>query len=309
MVKKIVIVLLGPTAVGKTEASIRIAQSFNCEIVSVDSKQIYKLMDIGTAKPSLEIREKIPHHLIDIVFPNEVYTAGDFCFDADRVIKDILERGKIPLLVGGTALYYWLFFRNPIARLPKANKELRKNLLQFGKDRLYEELVKVDPISAKRIHPNDLHRILRALEVYYITNKPLSYWHYHGREGNSEYEVLWIGLNRDRNELYDRINKRVDEMILQGLIEEVRRLLELGYSPELPAMRGHGYRELCDYFDGKCSLREAIDNIKRDTRHYAKRQMTWFRKWKDIEWFHPDNIENILVTIGRWLDAKLKQIC
>lgn len=309
MVKKIVVVLLGPTAVGKTEASIRIAKEFSCEIVSVDSRQVYKLMDIGTAKPPLEVREEIPHHLIDIVFPDEVYTAGDFCSDADRAIKGVLERGNLPLLVGGTALYYWLFLRNPMSRLPKANTELRKNLLQLGKDKLYEELSKVDPMSAKKIHPNDLHRIVRALEVYYITGKPLSYLHCYSKESSgAEYDALWIGLNRDRGELYERINKRVEEMISKGLIDEVKKLLELGYSPDLPAMRGHGYRELCDYFSGKYTLEEAIDNIKKDTRHYAKRQLTWFRKWKDIKWFHPDNIGNILATIGRWLDAKLKQV-
>ncbi|MCS7233845.1 MAG: tRNA (adenosine(37)-N6)-dimethylallyltransferase MiaA [Synergistetes bacterium] len=305
MVKKIVIVLLGPTAVGKTETSIEIAKRFNCEIVSVDSKQIYKLMDIGTAKPPLEIRNKIPHYLIDIVFPNEVYTAGDFCIDASKIINGILERGKIPLMVGGSALYYWLFLRNPISYLPKADENLRKSLTQLGKDRLYEELSKVDPISAKRIHSNDLHRMVRALEVYYITGKPLSYWHSCKRKDKNDYKILWIGLNRERSELYDRIDKRVEKMISQGLVEEVKSLLEAGYSPDLPAMKGHGYREICDYFRGKYSLKEAINAIKKDTRHYAKRQMTWFGKWKDVEWFHPDNLKEILERVERWLNTSL----
>ncbi len=305
MDKKIVLILLGPTAVGKTEISLKIAKEFPCEIVSVDSRQIYKLMDIGTAKVPPEIRKEIPHHLIDIVFPDEVYTAGDFCSDAKNIVENILSRNKIPFLVGGTALYYWLFLRNPLSPLPKGDRTLRSELLTKNRFTLYEELLKVDPISASKIHPNDLYRIVRALEVYKLTGKPMSFWHKES-ELKESYETLWLGLFRDRGELYERINKRVDDMISQGLVDEVKKLLDMGYSPELPAMRGHGYRELCDYFQGKISLEEAIDAIKRDTRHYAKRQMTWFKKWKDVEWFHPGEVSKILDRIKRWLYASLE---
>ncbi|MDK2871902.1 MAG: tRNA dimethylallyltransferase [bacterium] len=308
MVRKIIIVILGPTAVGKTDISISIAEKFECEIISVDSKQIYKLMDIGTAKPPREVRERIPHHLIDIVFPDEIYTVGDFCVDAAKLVESISVRGKVPLMVGGTALYYWLFLRNPISNLPKADHELREELIKLGKKKLYDKLLEVDPISANRIHPNDLQRIVRALEVFYLTGKPLSYWLTFEAEKSDKYEVLWLGLNRDRNELYERINRRVDEMISKGLVEEVRGLLDMGYSPDLPALRGHGYREICDYFKGKCSLERAIDEIKKDTRNYAKRQLTWFRKWKDVEWFHPDESDKVVTRVGRWLDARFKQI-
>lgn len=307
MDKKVILILLGPTAVGKTEISLEIAKEFNCEIVSVDSRQIYKLMDIGTAKPSPEIRKEIPHHLIDIVFPDEVFTAGDFCFEAEKIIEDISNRGRIPFLVGGTALYYWLFLRNPMANLPRADKQLREELLKTDKARLYEELLNIDPESARRIHPNDLYRIVRAIEVFRLTGKPISFW-YSKQQSKSEkyYDILWIGLIRDRVELYDRINRRVNEMISKGLIDEVKALLDMGYSPELPAMKGHGYRELCEYFLGKISLDKAVEAIKRDTRHYAKRQITWFKKWIDIEWFHPDKVREIKDRIERWLNEKLK---
>ncbi len=308
MDEKVVLVLLGPTAVGKTEASLSIARKFNCEIISVDSRQIYKLMDIGTAKPSIEDRKRIPHHLIDIVYPDEIYTAGDFCSDAERIIDDILKRGKIPFMVGGSALYYWLFFRNPISPLPRGNPALRKKLLSRGKDILYRELSEVDPVSAKKIHPNDLYRIIRALEVYYLTGKPMSLWHLErkGKVREKRYKVLWLGLMREREEIYRRIDLRVDRMISEGLVGEVKKLLEMGYSPDLPSMKGHGYREICDYFSGKLSLEEAIYAIKRDTRHYAKRQLTWFRKWGDIEWFHPDELDRLMIRVEEWIDEAVR---
>ncbi|MCD6363291.1 MAG: tRNA (adenosine(37)-N6)-dimethylallyltransferase MiaA [Synergistetes bacterium] len=311
MDEKIVLVLLGPTAVGKTEASFEIAQKFNCEIISVDSRQIYKLMDIGTAKPSLEERKKVPHHLIDIVYPDEVYTAGDFCSDAHRIIDEISERGKLPLMVGGSALYYWLFFRKPMSPLPRGSPSLRESLLRRGRETLYKELRKVDPESAKKIHPNDLYRIVRALEVYHLTGRPISRWHseWKGKAPKERYKVLWLGLIRDRDEIYRRIDLRVDDMLSRGLIEEVKRLIEMGYSPDLPSMKGHGYREICDYFLGKLTLEEAINAIKKDTRHYAKRQLTWFRKWKDIEWFHPDGLDKLIRRVERWLDEKFERLC
>ncbi len=291
------LILLGPTGVGKTDISIKLAQKIpDIEIISADSMQIYKYMDIGTAKPKKNILKIIKHHMIDIVDPAENFDVMQYNKLATKIILDIFRRDKIPILVGGSGLYISSIIK-PLFSGPGKDADYRKILEEeaekYGKEYLYEKLSKIDPISASRIKPNDLRRIIRALEVYNSTGKPISYLqnNYSNKYNkNDKFKYHIIGLKRNRENLYQNINLRVDKMIKDGLIEEVKELRAKGYNSNLNSMQGLGYKQINKYLDGEYDKETAINLIKRDTRHYAKRQMTWFNnKIKNIEWINLDN--------------------
>ncbi len=304
-----VLVILGPTGVGKTGLSLELAERIGGEIVSADARQAVRTMDIGTAKPSKAEREQVPHHLIDIVDPDEKLTAGKYARQAAEAIRAIRERGKRPVVVGGSGLYIRALtdgifeeteseeFRNErgggsnpqsAIRNPQSSDEVRKRLktraAQEGSLGLHEELSRVDPLAAARIHPNDLHRIVRALEVFEITGQRISELQRTSRPAFGGFETMMVGLALDRAALHRRIGERVDEMIARGLIEEVQGLLDRGYGPDLNALKSVGYQEVFPYLEGRQTLSATIEAIKRNTRRYAKRQMTWFRRDGRIFW-------------------------
>jgi tRNA dimethylallyltransferase len=284
---KPILILAGPTAVGKTEASLFLAREQGAEIVSADSMQIYRGMDIGTAKPSPEQRRLVYHHMIDIVAPDQPYSVGDYLRDARAAIDGILASGGTPIVVGGTGLYIRALTRG-LFHGPPADIELRERLLlreaEGGAGALYSDMVKVDPEAAVKIHPNDLRRTVRALEVYYLRDRKLSDFHREHSFQDSPYRFRLLFLVRGRSELYPRIEQRVDWMIAAGLEAEVKMLFERGYRHGLFSMQGLGYKHFLDYFLGRTSLDEAIGLLKRDTRRYAKRQFTWFRREPGTVW-------------------------
>ncbi len=287
------LVLLGPTGVGKTDISIKLAQKIpDIEIISADSMQIYKYMDIGTAKPDKSILNTIKHHMIDIVDPAENFDVIQYSKLAAKIILDVFKRGKIPILAGGSGLYISSII-NPLFAGPAKNSEYRETLEEeakiHGKKYLYDRLSKIDPDSASKIKPNDIRRIIRALEVYKSTGKTISYLQKKSSNNNAKINYQIIGFKRNREILYRRINLRVDKMIKDGFIEEVKMLRDKGYKENLNSMQGLGYKQINKYLNGAYSKEEAIDLIKIETRHYAKRQMTWFKnKIKNIEWIDLD---------------------
>jgi len=277
--RKPLIVLLGPTASGKTEVASSLVKEVNAEIISADSMQVYKYLNIGTAKPSRKIRQIIPHHLIDIKYPDEEFSAGEFQLRTIRAIERIFKKGKLPILVGGTALYIRTI-TDGICPVPSRNGRIRKHLSQlakkYGRNYLYKRLKRIDKLACEKIHPNNLNRIIRALEVYSLTKIPFSAWQ--NRRYHLPYPIIIFGLNWERELLYERIGRRVDEMVKQGLIREVERLLTKGYSKRLNCLQSLGYRQVVDFLEGKYDLERMKYLIKRDTRRYAKRQLTWWRK-------------------------------
>lgn len=293
MSKQAILVIVGPTAVGKTQLSLEIGQALSGEVISADSMQVYRGMDIGTAKPSIEEQRQVPHHLIDIRDPDQTFNAADFVSLAEGAIADIASRSKTPIVSGGTGLYIDALVDGFLFPDSKPDPKLRRELrLRASKepDILYEELKKVDPKSAERLHPNDLRRIVRALEVYYRTGKPISVLQQKAAQQEKPYNPLFIGLTRDRPELYERINKRVDQMLLDGLVDEVTQLI--GRYPHQPtALQALGYKEIVWYLQNKMSLEEAVEVLKRDTRRYAKRQLSWFRRNSRIHWFNLSDSE------------------
>jgi tRNA dimethylallyltransferase len=302
-----VIVVVGPTGIGKTGLSLEIAGALDCEIVSMDSMQVYRYMDIGTAKATKQEREIIPHHLIDIVDPDEEYDAERFVTDACKAIESIHGRKKIPLITGGTGLYLRALTQGLFAdggRYPKIRAELKARLELEGSSKLHEELNLCDRISAERIHKNDTHRLVRALEIYYGSGVP---WSRHILQQNRETKpkrfskILLIGLSCRREFLYEQINKRSETMIAAGLEAEVKELLERGYGPGLKSMMSIGYRHMVMYVDGVWDRLQTKQFLARDTRRYAKRQFTWFRKTDDIIWFDKTEWENILDYTTEWL--------
>ncbi len=286
------LVLAGPTAAGKTELAVEAAVRLNGEIVSADSMQVYRRMDIGTAKPSKAERRGISHYLIDIVEPDEEYNVARYQADANKALAAITGRGKLPLLVGGTGLYLnAVIFSYRFCESKAELKELREGLLKAaaakgGSRVLHRQLQEVDQESALKIHPNDLRRIVRALEVYYATGKPISWQVAETKQTKSGYNPIIIGLKWRRDDLYERINRRVDEMLERGFLAEVQGLLADGYPPDLKSMQSLGYAHLARHLTGEMSLMEAVEELKRDTRRYAKRQMTWFRKLNGITWIN-----------------------
>ncbi|NLL01363.1 MAG: tRNA (adenosine(37)-N6)-dimethylallyltransferase MiaA [Clostridiales bacterium] len=306
MSKKPLIILTGPTAVGKTSLSISLAKAVNGEIISADSMQVYKYMDIGTAKIRPEEMEDVPHYLISEFNPDEEFSVVKFQAYAKKYIESIYERNKIPILVGGTGFYIQAvlydidFEENPSDR--SYRKELELLAQTKGSEYLHGMLAKLDPKSSKTIHPNNIKRIIRALEYIRQTGEPISVHNETQREKSSPYNYKYFVLNKERAKLYEAINHRVDLMIENGLIDEVKQLLNMGYTKDMVSMQGLGYKEIIDYLEGNTSLEEAIDILKRDTRHYAKRQLTWFRREKDIIWVDKDNFSNEAAIIDFLLE-------
>lgn len=284
----LLVVIVGPTAVGKTEVSVEIAARLPGEIVSCDSMQVYRHMDIGTAKPTPAERARMPHHLVDVVDPSEPFSVARFQELAWSAIDDIAARGGCPVLVGGTGLYVRAVVDGFLFPWEGASAEVRKALEEEARSRgvpaLYERLEQVDPMAARKIHPNDARRIIRALEVHVTTGRPISEMWRKGRGKLRVDGLVMVGLVRERGSLYERIERRCDSMIEQGLVEETAGLLERGYERALTAGQALGYKEIVEHLRGRCSLAEALTLIKRNTRRYAKRQLTWFRADPRVEW-------------------------
>lgn len=291
MIQKIP-VIVGATATGKTETGVLLAKAINGEIISADSMQIYQKMDIGTAKPTKEERQDIPHHMIDCIAPDEDYSVARYKKEAFQTIEEILNRQKVPIIVGGTGLYInsltlpWGFSRKD--KNETIRQQLEKESVEGKGEQLYQRLENIDPEAAQKIHPNNQRRVIRALEIYYATGKTKTELDAEERKIELPYAYHMMGIEMDRTYLYERINQRIDLMTEAGLIEEVRRLLDQGYNEELIAMKAIGYKEFIPYFKKEQSLEETIRILKRDTRHFAKRQLTWFRKDERIRWFHVD---------------------
>lgn len=300
--KNPVLIIAGPTAVGKTAASILLAQELGAEIVCVDSMQIYRGMDIGTAKPTREQRALVPHNMIDIVDPDQPYSVGDYLKDAQAVIEKIRAAGKIPLVVGGTGLYIRALTRG-LFEGPAADPQLREQFLEreasVGPGTLYKELVNLDPESALKIHPNDVRRTIRALEVYHLKDRKLSDFQKEHAFNDARFQYRLLFLVRARHELYPRIEARVDQMIQEGLEAEVKLLLDRGFGPELPSMKGLGYQHLMAYLQGNMPRTEAISLLKRDTKRYAKRQFTWFRREPAAQWIDVTGVSETAEVVDR----------
>lgn len=281
-----VLFLVGPTGVGKTEVALQLAPRLDAEIVSADSRQVYRHLNIGTAKPSPEDLARVPHHLIDLLDPDEDYNAGFFARDGRRVIDDILGRGHLPLVVGGSGLYIRALvdgFYDANVRDPELKRVLQERAAREGTPRLHAELAAVDPQTAARLHPNDTQRVIRALEVIQLTGRPFS--ELQSRENvPADFDPFFVGLQRQRSELYAMIDARVEAMIRAGLVEEVRGLQKLGYGPQLNALQTVGYREVFQFLRGEIGEEEMIAEIKKNSRRYAKRQLTWFRRDPRIVW-------------------------
>ncbi len=293
MNKKPLIILTGPTSVGKTSLSISLAKAVNGEIISADSMQVYKYMDIGTAKITSKEMEDIPHYLISEFMPDEEFNVVKFQKYAKDYINAIYEKNKIPILVGGTGFYIQAVLYDIDFEESNSDYSYREELTQLainmGPLFLHELLTKVDPTSAEAIHPNNLKRIIRALEYVKQTGEPISAHNEEQRNRKSPYLYRYFVLNKERSNLYEAINNRVDIMINNGLVNEVKQLLDMGYTKDMVSMQGLGYKELIDFIEGHYSLEEAIYKLKKDTRHYAKRQLTWFKREKDVTWVNKDN--------------------
>ncbi|MCE3201346.1 tRNA (adenosine(37)-N6)-dimethylallyltransferase MiaA [Paenibacillus sonchi] len=290
-----VLVLLGPTAVGKTRLSLELAEAYDAEIISGDSMQVYRGMDIGTAKIKPEEMLGIPHHLIDIHDPRDAYSAAEFQEQGTKLIEEISRKGKLPFIVGGTGLYieslcYGFRFSEAVAD-EAFRSEQDAYAEAHGAEALHARLAEVDPESAARLHPNDRRRIIRALEIHHQTKVTLSASHADQKK-ESPYELCLIGLTMDRKILYKRIEDRIDQMLADGLVAEVEGLLQRGYSRSLVSMQGLGYKEIAAYLAGEMTLDEAVTLLKRDTRRFAKRQLSWFRHMKEIQWINVDESQN-----------------
>lgn len=299
------IIILGPTATGKSRLAVELASAFNGEIIGADSMQVYRRMDIGTAKPTEDERKAAPHHMIDVVEPDGEYCAARYARDAREKIREIISRGKTPFVAGGTGLYIRALVHG-ICEAPAPDMDLRKRLVlearTSGRTALHGRLGRVDPEAAAAIHPNNLSRVVRALEVYELTGRAIS--EFRGAHGfaSTPYLTLKIGLTKDRLELYGDIEARVDRMVRDGLVEETRALLEAGLTTESKPMLALGYKEMAGYLGGRYTLEEAVRLLKMNTRRYAKRQMTWFRKEPDIRWFHPGQKNDIIDCVRGFLD-------
>lgn len=300
MCKPEVIVICGPTASGKTALSIKLAKKINGEIISSDSMQIYKDMDIGTAKPNKEEMQGIKHYLIDFVEPNQRYSVAEFKKDAESAIEEILSKGKTPIVVGGTGLYidsliYGIEYQD-IQLDEKYRKELEERVETEGLEKVYQEAQKIDPQAMEKISANDKKRILRVLEIFKATGKTKTQQEIESRKNGVKYDYKVFAINWEREVLYERINKRVDIMIEQGLIQEVKQLLEK-YTEFPTAMQGLGYKEVVEYLHGITTKEEMIEKLKMETRRYAKRQITWFKKNKQTIWIEAEDLQKILDEI------------
>lgn len=302
-----VIVVAGPTAVGKTKFAIELAKEFDGEIISCDSMQLYKFMDIGSAKPTEEEMLEATHHLVDVIDPREDFSVAQYQSMAKKAIKEVLEDGKTPIISGGTGLYLnSLIYEMDFSSIPE-NSEYRNKLMRLVDERgsihLHNMLRSLDKDAADKIHPNNVKKIIRALERLENGEGKIKQFSDINEETN-DYNTILIGLTRDRAELYDRINKRVEILMEEGLLDEIYRLKEMGLTKENISMKGIGYKELMDYTDGVYSLEDAVDTIKKNTRHYAKKQLTWFRRYDKMKWYNISDFENdekALGEIKRWL--------
>ena len=286
--KRPLIILTGPTAVGKTKASIGLAKALNGEIISADSMQVYKYMDIGSAKIRPEEMQGIRHYLIDELEPDEEFHVVKFQQMAKEAMEAIYAKGKIPIVVGGTGFYIQALLYDIDFTESNEDNAYRQELEQLadekGAEHLHEMLRKVDPVSADTIHANNVKRVIRALEFYHQTGEKISEHNEQERAKESPYEFCYFILNDDREKLYERINLRIDQMLEEGLVDEVKALKDKGYTRDMVSMQGLGYKEILDYLNNECTLEEAIYILKRDTRHFAKRQLTWFRRERDVIW-------------------------
>lgn len=298
------IVLTGPTAVGKTELSIQLAKRVNGEIISADSMQVYRHMDIGSAKIRPEEMQGIPHHLIDILEPDEEFHVVRFQEYAKKYIRQIQERGHIPILTGGTGFYIQAVLYDIDFTETTGDSAYRRQLEELAKERgasyLHQKLREVDPASADSIHANNVKRVIRALEYYRATGEPISRHNEQEREKPSPYQFAYFVLNDTRSHLYERIDRRVDQMLKEGLIDEVRCLKGMGFTRDMVSMQGLGYKEILAYLEGIYTLEEAVYILKRDTRHFAKRQLTWFKRERDVDWISK---ESYAYDNGKILDA------
>ncbi|MCI7739685.1 MAG: tRNA (adenosine(37)-N6)-dimethylallyltransferase MiaA [Lachnospiraceae bacterium] len=307
--KKPLIVLTGPTAVGKTALSIALAKQLGCEIISADSMQIYKYMDIGSAKIMPQEMEGVPHYLVDVLKPEEEFHVVRFQQMAKEAMEQIYAHGNIPLLVGGTGFYIQAVTRDIDFTEGEEDRVYRSSLEEIAKTKgpeiLHQRLQEIDPPSAASIHANNIKRVIRALEFYHLNGYPISRHNQQESEKESPYNLAYFVLNDERSHLYERIDKRVDLMMESGLVEEVCRLKAMGYDRSMVSMQGLGYKELLAWMDGEFSLDEAVRILKRDTRHFAKRQITWFKREKDVIWMNKPDYD----YDDKKILAEMKQIC
>lgn len=301
---KKIIIICGPTGIGKTSSAIKICRRFNGEIIGADSMQIYKYMDIGTAKPGSEEMKLARHHLIDFLDPEDDFDAGMYIHKADRAIENIAVRGKIPVITGGTGLYIRVLLHGLFRSKSACGKTLEKltvELEEKGSLHLHQKLESCDPKAARKIHPNDSFRVIRALEVFLRTGRKISNQQRNHNFNNLRYNYIKIGLYMDREKLYKKINKRVDQMLDQGLLFEVKSLNEKGYSFDLKSMQSIGYKHMAMFIKNEADWNQAVKLMKRDTRRYAKRQFTWFHKDRDIHWFQPQESAQMEKLIKEFL--------
>lgn len=302
-----IIVVCGPTGIGKTSTTIKLAKAFGGQIISADSMQIYKYMDIGTAKPTPQEVAEVAHHIVDIVEPDEDFDAAKFAEHADKIIDRFVRAGITPFVAGGTGLYIKSLVDGLFRAIP-ANQgvmdRLTREIEEKGVGELYDRLQTLDPDAAGKIHINDTFRIIRALEVYETTGKTISKHHAEHNFGDRKYRVLKIGLDMEREVLYERINRRVDIMLEEGLLDEVKQLLERGYSSSLKAMKSLGYRHMVEYINGEKDWDEAVRTLKRDTRRYAKRQLTWFRADSEVVWVETGKTDKMIEVVKRFLNRQ-----
>ena len=294
-VKKPLVILTGPTAVGKTALSIKLAKAIGGEIISADSMQVYRYMDIGSAKIKQEEMYGVPHHLIDILMPEEAFNVYIFKMLAQKALTEIYDRGHIPIIAGGTGFYIQALLYDIDFEAEEENAAVREKLEKMAKEKgshyLHEQLKEIDPVSAEEIHENNVKRVIRALEYYELNKKTISEHNREQKQKESAYNSCYFVLNDDRARLYERIDKRVDLMLEEGLVKEVQKLREMGYHKNMVSMQGLGYKEILAYLEGECSLEEAVYLIKRDSRHFAKRQLTWFRREKDVLWVNKQDYD------------------
>ncbi len=301
-----IVVICGPTGTGKTAFAVKLAKATGGEIVGADSMQIYRYLEIGTAKPTPSERAEVRHHMVDFIDPDEKFDAAAYAKAASRKVRQLVRKGRLPFVVGGTGLYikslvYGLFEAGPFDE--NVRIKLKQEAEKDGSAPLHARLKAIDPMAALKIHENDLLRIIRALEVYEVTGKPISRYHLEHGFREKLFETMKIGLYRDREILYERINKRVDKMIEDGLLEEVKDLLSKGYPSDLKSMRSLGYRHMIDFLNGNVSFETAVTTLKRDHRRYAKRQMSWFNGDKEVLWLKPDQTEKALDLISGFLNC------
>ncbi len=298
------VVIVGPTAVGKSRIALKVAQAFDTEILTADSRQVYRGMNIGTDKPTADQRQAIIHRLIDLVEPDQPFNTGLYRRSAVDAIEDHYHNRRLPLVVGGTGLYVRTLLKG-LCEAPPADPvvraSLQRDIQEYGRDHLYAQLVACDPATAARLHPRDESKVLRALEVHRLSGRPMSEFQRQHGFAERPFTSLLIGLNRERDALYRRIEERIDWQLANGLVDETRQLLARGYGRDLPAMKGLGYRQVSSHLAGEYDAEEMVRRFKRDTRHFAKRQMTWFRKEPGIHWMMIDESEPLSATTGRVL--------